>query len=109
MDTNKVVFRKEDMKQTDRDKIRERFSSWLQDTRREQKLTLQELADRTGLSKSVIHKYEKARCLPEYESAEALGEGLGLLDQTLLLAGFVPKFYCIKKLMTILDLNYFEQ
>lgn len=93
---------------SERDKIKRRFSEYFKELRKSRSLSMLQFSRLIRLGQTIIHYYEVGRSLPDYETAERVGEVLGERDKFLLMAGYVPRAYPIKKLISVLELNYFE-
>jgi len=59
--------------------------------RTQKKLTLQDLADRTGLTKGYLSKVERAQKAPPYSTLTKIATGLGIEITTLLAGDAVPR------------------
>lgn len=82
------------------------FGSRIQNLRKNKKLTLRELAERSNLSFSFIASLEKGRYNPSRESIHSLAKSLDVeVDELLILSGFLPEESKLKEHHRMNDAN----
>ena len=72
-------------KEVDTSTYRGRFATRLTELRKKAKLSVDELAERTGIPKGTIHNWESARKSPTIDRFQELAKALGLKNPQKLL------------------------